>query len=64
MQKKGQAPVVVPSKNSLKQKKARAPWTLDTAQAFVKKSTKSGSKGLRYWSAVDYLKKVHNIVVE
>ena len=58
---KSKAQVVKESKSLTKVKKAKQPWTKESASDFVKKNT---IKGLRYWSASDYLMKVHNINTE
>lgn len=50
-----QAPVVA---KVSKPKKEKRVWTLDTAKSFI---SRSKIQGLTYWSAVDYLKKVHSI---
>jgi hypothetical protein len=39
-------------------KKKREPGTPDTARAFI---AKASVKGLRYWSAVDYLNKIGGV---
>jgi hypothetical protein len=41
-----------------KAKKEKVAWTKESALDFIKKNN---TKGLRFWSAADYLKKVHGI---
>lgn len=53
------APVVT---KVAKEPKAKKEWTKESALQFIK-SAKT-VKGLKYWGAVDYLKKVHGLEVE
>jgi len=53
-----QKPAVKEVVRSSRVKKEKKPWTKESAQEFIKKNQ---TKGLRYWSAADYLKKAHGI---
>lgn len=58
---KGKQQPIVParvSKNSLKPKKEKTAWTVDSAKGYIANVTrKNAVKGLKYWAAVDFLKR-------
>lgn len=59
MQMRGK-PVAVTqaSTKALKPKKEKVSWTRESALNYITKNSKAPFKGLKFWAAFDYLKKV------
>ena len=49
---------VVKQVEVVKASKKKEAWTPESARAFI---AKAPTKGLKYWSAIDYLKKVEGL---
>lgn len=53
-----QKPVVKQVEKVAKVSKKKEAWTAETARAFI---AKASTKGLKYWSAIDFLKKTEGL---